>query len=407
MKKLLLILAVAASSAALNFDKAGAAAFTPGNLVVDRMGDGSAALTSAATPVFLDEFTFAGAPGISLAMPITTILSNRRLTDSGTTTSAGQISRSVDGQYIVVPGYDAAVGAAGVATSASASVNRVIGRVDSAGNIDTTTALSDSSYSGNAFRSVASINGTSFWTAGNATAAADGGTRYVSSLGGSTSIQIAANPNNNRVVSIQGGQLFASAMSGAFRGVNSVSSGIPTTIGQTSTLLPGFDPSVSATESAYGFVFADTKPAVGFLSTGFDTLWVADDRTTTVGGIQRWTFDGSTWTLNGSILLAASANSGAGARGLTGTYDSGSLTMSLFATSTESSANRIVGLTDVFDGSSTWLFGSPSTLATAPANEVFRGIAFTPVPEPTTLTLLASGGLALLFLLRHRRQRAL
>lgn len=45
------------------------AQFTPGNLVVVRIGDGSAALTSAGTAVFLDEYTPAGVFVQAVAMP--------------------------------------------------------------------------------------------------------------------------------------------------------------------------------------------------------------------------------------------------------------------------------------------------------------------------------------------------
>jgi len=327
-----------------------AATFTPGNLVVDRIGDGSIALSAIAAPVFLDELTTAGFPVQSVALPTTVSGVNWRLVDTGSGTTAGQITRSADGQYILVPGYDAAVGTAGIATTLSSAANRVIGRVDFLGNINTSTALSDSSYSGNAIRSVASINGTAFWASGNATTAANGGVRYVSSLGGSTSLQLTTNPQNSRNVSIQGGQLFISAQSGTFRGVDSVGTGVPVTSGQTSTLLPGFDPLNTSPESAYGFVFADAT-AQNFLGTGFDTLWIADDRTASPGGIQRWTYNGSTWTLSANLLLGGSGN--LGARGLIGSYDSGSGAMTLFATTTETSANQIIRLTDMFDGSST------------------------------------------------------
>src|SRR6185369_10244222 len=87
-----------------------AAAFTPGNIVVYRQGDGSAALASTGTPVFLDEYTTAGVLVQSIAVPITTAGSQRRLVCSGTATSEGFLSRSADGQYVVFPGYDAAVG---------------------------------------------------------------------------------------------------------------------------------------------------------------------------------------------------------------------------------------------------------------------------------------------------------
>ena len=46
--------------------------------------------------------------------------------------------------------------------------------------------------------------------------------------------------------------------------------------------------------------------------------------------------------------------------------------------------------------------GSATSIATAPTNEAFRGVAFAPVPEPSTAMTLA-GGIAVLQLLRKRR----
>ena len=61
------------------------------------------------------------------------------------------INLSVDGRYLTVTGYHASPGTATVASSLATSVNRVIGRVDAAGNVDTTTQAAI--YSGDNIRS--------------------------------------------------------------------------------------------------------------------------------------------------------------------------------------------------------------------------------------------------------------
>ena len=48
------------------------APFTPGNLVVYRVGDGAAVLASSGTAVFLDEYTTAGVLVQSIPVPTTT-----------------------------------------------------------------------------------------------------------------------------------------------------------------------------------------------------------------------------------------------------------------------------------------------------------------------------------------------
>src|SRR5437764_15049216 len=100
-------------------DRTAPAAFTAGDIVVVRVGDGSAAITSAATAVFLDEYTQSGAFVQSIAMPVTASGSNHILTMSGSAQSEGAISLSADGQYVTIGGYDAAVGTANVTSSST------------------------------------------------------------------------------------------------------------------------------------------------------------------------------------------------------------------------------------------------------------------------------------------------
>ncbi|HVK08592.1 MAG TPA: hypothetical protein VM597_07420, partial [Gemmataceae bacterium] len=71
------------------------ATFSPGNLAVVRMGDGSAALGSAATAVFIDEYSTTGAAvnvGNTTAtgnpLPTTVTGANLRLTGAGSSTVA-------------------------------------------------------------------------------------------------------------------------------------------------------------------------------------------------------------------------------------------------------------------------------------------------------------------------------
>src|SRR5215468_6727362 len=146
--------------------------FTPGNLVIYRVGDGGSSLVNTGNAVFLDEYTTTGTLVQSTALPTVTSGSNRRLIASGTATSEGFISRSTDGQYIILAGYDAAIPTANLVSTPGTSVPRVVGRVDGAGNVDTTTALPDFA-TGNNPRGAASTNGIDFWVTGSG-----GGVRY-------------------------------------------------------------------------------------------------------------------------------------------------------------------------------------------------------------------------------------
>ena len=141
-----------------------AAPFTPGNVVIYRVGTGSAALTNASTAVFLDEYTSAGALVQSIALPTADSGANQSITASGTATSGGLISCSSDGQYIIVTGYDSAPGVASITSSATTTVTRVIGRMAADGSVNSSTTTT--SFSADNIRGATSTDGQGFWASG-------------------------------------------------------------------------------------------------------------------------------------------------------------------------------------------------------------------------------------------------
>ncbi|WP_201987582.1 T9SS type A sorting domain-containing protein [Hymenobacter rubidus] len=136
---------------------------TPGNVVVVRVGDGTAALTSAAAPVFLAEYTLSGTLVQTIARPTVDAGTNQSFTNSGTATFDNNMTRSADGRYLILTGYDAAVGTVPVTGTTSAATNRIIGRVAADGTIDTSTRIDDA-FSATNFRSAASVNGIQKWS---------------------------------------------------------------------------------------------------------------------------------------------------------------------------------------------------------------------------------------------------
>lgn len=114
--------------------------FTAGNLVIYRVGTGAATLSSAANAIFLDEYDGTGALVQSVALPTSTSGSNSVISSSGSATSEGLITRSPNGLYLTFTGYGAAAGTASIASSASATVPRVVGVIDYQKNINTSTA---------------------------------------------------------------------------------------------------------------------------------------------------------------------------------------------------------------------------------------------------------------------------
>ena len=227
------------------------AAFMPGNLVIYRVGSGAGSLINTGNPVFLDEYTPTGTLVQSIALPTTVIGTNKQLIASGTSSSEGLLTRSSNGQYLILTGYASDIpGAASLSGTASATVNRTIGLVDYNGIINTTTALTDAA-TGSSPRSAISSNGTNLWHTGGA-----GGIRYTT-LGSTTSTQLSTTVTNLRQANIFNGQLYTSSSSTTFH-LSTVGTGSPITSGQTITNLPGFP----TTGSQYGFFFADLNAGV-------------------------------------------------------------------------------------------------------------------------------------------------
>jgi hypothetical protein len=314
-----------------------------------QVGDGSAALNSASTAVFLKKFSNTGTLLQTLNMPTAASGSNLPFTISGTATSEGFLAISPNGNFLTLGGYGTAPGLASVASSSSATVSRVVGMINlSNSTIDTST--STTAFDTRNIRSAVTIDGTEFWAGGNGFPS--GATQYLT-YGATTSIPVSTSPTNGRVLKVFENQLYLSTSSAGFIGVNAVGTGIPETEGNTTTLLSGF-PAPTTSPSPYDFWFKDSS-----------TLYVTDDSSlANGGGIQKWTLSAGTWS------LAYTMQGPTGYRGLTGSVIDGQTV--LFATATQGSANRIMTVTDT-GASSTF-----TEIAAAPTNTAFRGIAYVP-----------------------------
>lgn len=338
-------------------------AFTPGNYVVARVGDGTAALSAVATATFLLEYTPTGTLVRTLALPTADAGTTLALTETGSSSTDASLTRSADGRYLILPGYNAAAGTAALAATTSAATNRIIGRIAADGTINTTTRINDA-FSGGNIRGAASANGSSFYAVGSTS-----GVIYapLGNAGASTTISTGT-PTNNRSVNIFGGNLYISSASAGTYGVLQVGTGLPTTTSQALTLLPGF-PTASG-PSPYSFFFADLSTAVA----GVDVVYVADD----AAGIQKWSLVSGTWVQNGIIGPATAA-----VRGITGSVSATGVSLmatsaaSLYAVTDNAGYNAAPSVTTL-----------PTALATAGTNMAFRSIA--PAPLATALAARAA-----------------
>lgn len=385
--------------------------FGGGSLVVEMFGTGTAALSSAATQISILEVTTAGSLTQTIILPSGT---TNPQTDSGSASSDGYLNTY--GGFVSVPGYNAALGTASVA-SQNSKVNSLL---DATGTVVTRTLFpvggpsgttpgtpaGVSPFSGNNYRSSIATSGTTFYGVGTSTGTPNtGGAWY---FNGSAFTQVSSTatgqPTNLRVVDIFNNQLYATSAATTGYGIWAIGSGLPTASGQTSNLL--FNSSITGSASPYGFVmFATGSQGAGVL----DLAYIADDRTTAGGGLQKWTLSGTSWTNSWSLFVSGSGStlqSGtgvgfAGIRGLAGTYDS-VLGASLYATTTETNNNRLIS---IFDTGTT----TPSTYTTlqsAGTNFAFRGVDLSPVavPEPSTYAISAAATLGMADLIRRRRR---
>jgi hypothetical protein len=346
-------------------------AFTIGNLVISRVGDGSGTLSNAAWNIDLLEVTTAGAVQQTINVPTT---GGSRLTASGTATSELKIRSN--GQYLAVTGYDVAVGTANVA--GTTDPRRVL-VYNNSGNVSTTltfTGGAGSPYGANNIRgAIPTADGTAAWTAGHEnTSGTPNGFYY---LTGSSETQLVS--GNVRTVDIFGGQLYGTTAAGTDTRAFTIGSGLPTTSGQTIGNLTGL-PTSGMNYGSMQIFDLDANVA------GFDTIYLSNG-----SNIEKYSLVSGTWTLNNTASVTSAF--------MDFTAIQNGTTVDIYAVT----ATDLFRLTDTagYNANISGTFGS--SLLSAGTNFAFRGIDVAPVPEPSTWALLA-GSLTVLTILRRRRR---
>lgn len=333
------------------------AQYTPGNVVVLQAGNGSGALVNTGNPIVLREFSPSGVASTTVTIPSS---GGNPLVISGSAGSEGLLTRSGNGSSLVFGGYAQSLpNTAQLANASSTTLNRGIGLVSAAGTFSRA-ATSNTFHSGNNIRGAASDGLSNYWSAGG-----NDGTDY---FGTGTAVTVQNTKANTRSVAVFNGNLYFSTQSGAGAstalGIYQVGTGLPTTSGQSITNIIN----TGASSQAAGFFFNSTRTI----------CYIADGRAVSSGGgIQKWTFDGSTWSL--AYTFGTGAASTVGAFGLTVDF-SGSNPV-IFATTTEATENRLITVTDNGAGSTV------TAIATAPVNTSFRGVALAPVTPQPDLTI--------------------
>jgi hypothetical protein len=393
-----------------------ASGLTGGDLVVERV-QSSAAPGSTAGSVFLDQYSTSanGYTGTSITLPPTTIGSQHRLVESGSATNDGEITLSSNGNYILVPGYDNAVGTTKL-TSASPQP-KVIGVVTVAsGAVDTSTDLTDTAIEGSStskanFRTAAGSGTDAPLNNGTPLALYDGGDAGagVVGQGGSTDTYVDTTDSIDEE-QLYNGNLYASDAAS----IVEIGSGLPTTASADTTLVTAGAPA-PAKFAPDGFVLLD----LGGCSP--DTIYAADN---TDNAIEKFSLvgatncTGGTWTAEGSVTVDSP-------NGLVASVSGNNVTLyTTTGAGTATFQTQIQSMIDTAGPGATMNVGSSlttldmTTSSNSPANGAdasFKGLVLVPttqtpvLPEAPLVALLpATGGAAMIGLaivLRRRRRR--
>lgn len=355
------------------FQGAHAQGFTPGNVVVYRYGDGAAAMPlGTLVPVFLDEYTPGGTLVSTKAIPSTTNGINFGLTGlgrlgSGLYQQEGMSTISADGKYITIFGYNGAPGAT-VPTTAN---GLVVGVVAADGSYNSSTTLSNAASTGLGAPRSAIVKDNEVWANGY-----QNGVQYTTMGALSTSTRVSVSQNSPRTMTIFGDTLYAPIGGGNTLAKTTPLPRVSTTFGtQTLPSLPGP-------------VTTTTNQVVLFTVGTRTRMYLADDGAATGNTIRRYYLNtgGTAWVADGTVNAVPSTTLLKGISGVATV--SGSLTViDIYATTwgndgNGTEASKLLKFTDTYVTATPSFPPSTSaltTLATSPANTVFRSVTMAPV----------------------------
>jgi hypothetical protein len=360
-------------------------AFTAGNLVVERLGDGAETLSVTGNTIFLQEYTTTGTLIQTITIPDGNAYpGSPAMIEAGTGTTTGGMTLSPNGQTLAFPGYATTQPySSAVQLSLSSVVPRAIGRMTGSGISSYAQITSTVAFSASNIRGAVADGENNFWAAGTAgTTTVNSGVYYFGTASSAADVNTGAGVGSGdfRGLNIFNGQLWFTTASGT-KGIYNFP-GLPTTL-TSPTLIIAF----SANDSDYNFC----------VSPYGNIIYDADNGgfSTNYAGIGKWTGSGASWTKQYILLGNANGSgNGLGCFGLTVTNWPSSETTGaiLFATTVTASGNGLITVTDT--GSS----ATQTLLASCAAEEYFRGVQFAPTnaaPGAPTLTITLSGNSAI------------
>ncbi len=365
----------------------------PTNLVAVRLGDGVQTLSAAAgNTIYLDQYTTNGVYVSTVQIPdeaagqtygaggTKTAVGNPAVILPGTggdSANQGVLTLSGNQQLLTLAGYQLAwpyTGGSDV-TAGGANYVRGIYTVNAYG-YPTLAYTNYGLYSGgnHEIRSALTLDGTNFWTTGEAGSV--GGVKYVSLTNtiyatGSGIPTISSSTTGSRVVQIANGNLvFSDAAATGGKGLWATT-GLP-------------EPAANAAATTSQLVLNEGGVPNDFaISPDGQTVYIADSQpyggsSAQAGGIERWDYSSASSSYTFSYTLATTAGTN-GAQNLTAifppaiaSWGAGVTGAILYATPVLATNNLIVSVVDNGPGS------APATVISVGSNEQLRGLRFGP-----------------------------
>jgi uncharacterized protein YcnI len=338
--------------------------FTPGNIVVVRVGDGVSTLSFESARINLVEMTTTGTVVQTIPLPYsaaTVTGSNNKICVQGSSSNEGNLTLSGDGNYFVLSGYNSDEGVSQISTAAN--VKRVICRIAMDGTWDTKTLMDITNSTGNT-RCAATNDGTGFWLVGSTLGVRY--TPYASTGAAGTTTVVSNTATNLRSIQAFGGNLIVGITSGTVRA--GTISAFPTTTGNT---IVGFT-GVSSTITPTGIYMTHLPGG----PSGLNTMYIANDNQPNAP-LEKYCFNSTTnnWDLMGAM--------GTGAyKSLTGSTSGSNVT--LFFTGGTSTMRTMVDNTGFNQAPSGWTETTVSTVTSGIM--AYRGVQFVQGTTPTLTT---------------------
>ncbi len=319
--------------------------------------------------------------------PVAGFLAN----NPGVADAAANGTRYLGNHYVYNAGYSAPNGTANV-FAASGSVNnfsRSFGQTNVTNNVATDATvlqLQSAAYIGTNIRgAVGDDTGTAMYTSGTSSTTSgtlrnSGGWRnFATNTMLSPTAPAASTVHNVHTIEMLGGTLFGSSGTGLsppnVRGLYTIdpNASLAGGTGTAPALYLGTGDASSPVEFAL-FDDPNRNGTGSTLNMGYDTAYIADARTDANGGIQKWTWNGSAWSL--AYTMKDSGLSGPAYHGLAGQIDPDTNLIWLFTTVLDVSGEttKLQRVTDNGSAASSPLT-TLATLSVAEGSTTFHGVA--------------------------------